>query len=365
MKIVALTEKNQSPAIWWRITQPYTFLRKKGIDAQLCWLDLDENPTLDIRDAVVVLPRTLIKGGVVGEATAWVERLRGLGAKKIVYELDDDTLSDDYVAYLTGCGRITESSKQIVALERARQLETIQACDAITVSTRALGNVVRNYATNTAIHVIPNMIPVKWFESKLAPHIDWGEKIITIGWAGGLRPAEDFTAMAQAWGRIAQAYPHVRFVVAGYQAEEIYKHVPFESIVRIPWTILDEWPKSMQVDIGCCTLENTPFNQCKSAIKAFEYGLAGATVVGTKTVYGDMITNRVSGMVVENIVEEWYIALSVLIENKGNIRSALGHYWHAQIKKYCSLEENWNNWSDAYQLIHTGYMNKRKMKVTR
>jgi hypothetical protein len=94
--------------------------------------------------------------------------------------------------------------------------------------------------------------------------------------------------MAEAWARIAQRYPDVRFVVAGHQPDVIYRQdIPLDRIIRLPIAPLDQYPTMHQVTIGCCAVADSPFSRCKTPIKLWEYTLAGAAVVATPMLYTD------------------------------------------------------------------------------
>jgi glycosyltransferase involved in cell wall biosynthesis len=231
VKIRAIVDKPNSAYAHWRIVRPYTMLQSQGIDADWCWLDDKNTPLDNVDGAVIVLQRTIL--GTIKQALQFIEHLRSLKVKAIVYELDDDTLTQAYIRHMKMCGRILDSTIEKIKSEIAVQTILIQQCDAVTVSTLELKIIVEE-VFNGPIYVVHNAIDVDWFTSKLQPLFDGkADGIVTIGWAGGLRPRYDLEPMAKAWGAIEKTHDNVRFVVAGWQPDVIYENVDMNKIVRL------------------------------------------------------------------------------------------------------------------------------------
>ena len=349
--LLALTDRETHADAYWRVSRPFSRLREAGATADVCWLDADELPTISPEGRVVVLQRVVVKGGSEDRVRAWVQRLRDAGALAVVFELDDDVLSPAYLEYLDACGGLELVKRQRLMDERQALEWAMRACDAVTVSTGPLAEVVRRY-TDCPVLVVPNAIDVAWFRDRLVPRPEWG-KHLTIGWAGGRRPDADLEPMAVAWGRIAKKYPHVRFVVGGWQPDCIYREVDdLDRIVRVPWRDLDDWPPVMQVDIGCCPLADTPFNRCKSPIKAWEYGMAGAAVVASPTVYG---RERLAGLPVllASDADVWESEISALIEDD-MMRLTLAAGLRAHVGEHHRLQDSLQERASAYRQIAEG-----------
>jgi len=303
--LLALTDRETHADAHWRIVRPFARLREAGATADVCWLDADEMPTEPVAGRVVVLQRVVVKGGTEDRVRSWVQRLRDAGALAVVFEMDDDVISPAYMEYLDACGGLELVKRQRLEDERQALEWAMQACDGVTVSTEPLAVVVRRY-TDKPVIVVPNAIDVAWFRARLMRRASWMKNhLLVIGWAGGRRPDADLEPMAVAWGRIARRYPQVRFVVAGWQPDCIYREVDdLDRIFRVPWQDIEDYPQTMQVDIGCTPLADTAFNRCKSPIKAWEYGLAGAAVVSSPTVYMDEVSHGAHGWLAET-AGEW------------------------------------------------------------
>lgn len=312
MRIVALTDKPDSAYGWWRVARPLTALAKHGVDTEIGWLTKDDKPTASIKDSIVILQRVLLKDGLLEYAETFIQSLRNEGAKHIVYELDDDSFSLYYVQYLRESGRIAPASIMSVNKERDRVRYLMGLCDSVTVTTHKLAQLVRSYIQNKQVWVLPNLIDANWYLQHKEPLPD--DEYVRIGWAGGLRPAADFMPMAEAWANIAEQYPQVRFVVAGYQPEEIYSRVDLDKIERRVWAPLTGWPTNMQVDIGCCALAPTNFNLYKSPIKWMEFTLSGAAVICSETMYGQHITDD-EAIIIPHNTDSWTSALEALVDS--------------------------------------------------
>lgn len=332
----------------WRVSRPLARLRERGVDAAECWLDADERPTVSPAGRLVILQRVAMKGDA-SAIRAWVQRLRDAGADAVVFELDDDEISPACLDWMRAAGGLESVGAARLEAERLALLATLQACDAVTVSTEPLAAVVRRY-TDRPVIVLPNALDVQWFRERLMGRPEWHGEHLTIGWAGGRRPDADLEPMAVAWGRIARRFPRVRFVVGGWQPDCIYREVDdLDRITRVPWRALDDWPPLMQVDIGCTPLADTPFNRCKSPIKLWEYALAGAAVVASPTVYMDEVAHG-AGAWLADTADEWECMLALLIENDWlRLNSAAGI--RAHIGEHHRLQDSLAQRAAAYRDI--------------
>lgn len=333
----------------WRVWQPYKQLQVHGYPA--AW-GFYENPAtiglLPVFDALVLcrLGWTRRDRRAVRRQ---VERWRRAG-KRLFYECDDDLFSPFMVRQQKG-GIAAEVPEWTLEQQRQDSLWTLRLCDGVTVSTQRLASVVRQY-TDKPVAVIPNAIDAEWFAAvqKLGTRPAAG---LTIGWAGGRRPDSDLTEMAVAWGRIARRYPEVTFVLGGAQPAVVWEHVPGNRITALPWRNIYEYPLSLVgIDIGCCPLEDRPFNRCKTPIKAWEYALSGAAVVASPTVYGQCIDGGRSGFVAQT-ADEWEEALAILVRDAG-IRQSMAADLKADVLEKWSLKKQYWRWPAAWRRLVEG-----------
>lgn len=346
-KFVALVDRPDAAYAWWRITRPFSYLQQAGYQAAWCWFT-DQQPMLDITNAVVILQRVVLRHGNKEATKQFMSILRSLGPARIYYEVDDDIFSESYKQYLIDCGRIGSTLKANIDVEIERQREIVSLCDRVITTNITLGTLIQNEC-KTHVTIIPNFIDSAYFKRglMLKPHpykMDLTE--IIVGWAGGLRPEYELEAMAKAWGYIASKYDRVKFVVGGYQPDIIYQHVPIERIIRVPYKKLVDWPSVMQVDIGCVPLADTPFNRCKSPIKIMEFALAGASVISSPIMYKNYFGQSETGCTFvssNDDVSEWVHYIEEQIVSK-QTRNVLANMLYNYVLSRWTLERNYEKW---------------------
>lgn len=347
---VVSSESNTEGCNAWRVWQPFAMLQLHGYLA-----DWDFRSRIDKTHVAGLYKAHLIcRAAAVpqerGQMTRWFKQMRDAG-KVCIYECDDDLFS----VFMTDqqMRRVADDSRsrKRLELERESSIWVLQRCDGVTVTTQHLASTVRQY-TSKPVEVVPNAIDIGFFQRVQAV----GTRTVpglTIGWAGGNRPDTDLTEMAIAWGSIARRYPQVRFVVQGAQPWAIYAHVPIDQIVAVPWMPIEEYPKGLlDIDIGCCPLENRPFNRCKTPIKAYEYGVSGSAVVASPTVYRHAITHGENGYLATT-AEEWEEALSLLVEREA-LRYRLAAQLRRDVVERWSLKKNYWRWPMAWNRLAGG-----------
>lgn len=355
MKIRALINTKGAEEIpaWfqWRITNPFEHMNKYGIDidARHEWAPIgwQFDPDLDI----LILPRIDVKDYEKQEVQKWFKAIQANGTK-LIYECDDDVFSEDYVSqlaklYWTPDKPIEMLSPLIDELERRRRdaLWTLLQCDAVTVSSKALGAYVKTLTT-APVHVVNNAIDVDKFERGLGPLIPRGE-FVFIGWAGGMRTTNDLEIMLEAWVKLAEQRPQVRFIFGGWSPKGISALHPtlVDKAATTKWLPVSEYGKNYQVDIGCCAINDNGFGRKKSPIKSWEYALAGAAVVASNVVYEDEPI-----ILIAETVDDWLIYLKHLVDDE-QARQTNASLFKQHVLQYHSLEYEWYNWKSTYQDI--------------
>jgi glycosyltransferase involved in cell wall biosynthesis len=174
----------------------------------------------------VILPRLHWPEEEREKADQWFRALHKAGLA-IIYEVDDDLFTDDFVRRLT-----TMHGYDAVGAETRRHCiyHAVKACDGVTVSNQRMATITRQI-TDKPVKVVPNFIDLRWFK-KVQKRVERKVAGLTIGWAGGNRPDSDVEMMALAWARIAARYPHVTFVIQGHP-EGVYDNVPNERIAML------------------------------------------------------------------------------------------------------------------------------------
>jgi glycosyltransferase involved in cell wall biosynthesis len=285
-----------------------------------------------------------------------IDRQHALGIA-VYMDMDDDLFSDDFVRRL-----IHTHDKDPQAAEQIRQsgIDSLRLMDGVTVSNQRLATLVRKH-TDKPVEVVANYMDIRWFQSVL-DRSDRQVKGLCIGWAGGKRPDSDVEQMAIAWQRIMNKYPDVTFFIQGHQPPAITERIPDARRKAADWLPVHAYPLPyVNIDIGCCPLQDTYFNRCKTHIKAMEYSCAGAAVVASPTVYNRIIEHGVDGYLCET-ADEWETALAALIDSP-NRRKRTAQRLMAKVQSEHSLEGNVWRWPVAWENIYADFRDRQKRRI--
>jgi hypothetical protein len=349
MKIRALIDGDASEAQFhWRVHAPFKHLAYyENVDT----VNIGDNPPTDTD--IVVLPKLQVDNDpdLRKEAKEYIDALKAQGTV-VVYDADDDMWSPQYVEYYVQMTTLYKETPQIIALidelcKRAEgSLWVMNQCDAVTVSTGRLAVQVNKLLDSAQpVVVVPNAIDVDAFEASIdRENLFTHPYFTTIGWSGGSRPLNELEPMLQAWARLATEFDKVRFVIGGWQPDLTDYPTIVEKLVTSKWLPINKYGTNYSVDIGCVCVGNTDFSLSKSPIKAWEFALADALVVGSQNVY------QVEPILVCNDTEDWYKFLKYYILNIEE-REALAESYKKHVKAQHDLKYNWLYWMDAYSKI--------------
>lgn len=341
----------------WRVLQPYTELQRQGMDCAE-WGRKDDNRLADVVHVfdAVVIPRQHWPEEQRDKGDRWFNALHK-ARKAIIYEVDDDMFTDAFVKRLVDNHGYTW---EYASTRRDCILHAMQACDGVTVSSQRLATIVREY-TDRPVVVVENYIDLKWFRAVQRA----SERIVpglTIGWAGGNRPDGDMIIMAEAWSRIAERHLNVTFVIQGHHTPALYDAVPKGRVASLDWLPIESYPAGLvNIDIGCCPLEDTAFNRAKTPIKAMEYAASGAAVVASPTIYGRVVDNGVNGFICRT-ADEWEDALHQLVEDR-DLRRGMAKALLTKVRERHALEKNAWRWPEAWGEIINDFRTRQSRRI--
>ena len=334
----------------WRVWQPTRFLRLHGYPCD--WVFVRDPWLLRVpleAYQAIVLCRLAWHRSERGRAEHWLRSLRGNG-RKVLFEADDDLFTPFMVEQQLARTNPEKSRRELEA-DREGALWMLAHADGVTVSTQYLASTVRRF-TDAPVEVVPNALDAEWF-SERQRGMHRVRPGVTIGWAGGNRPDADVAEMAVAWGRLAERFPDVTFVVMGHHPLVIREHVPPERLVEVPWLHPDDYPTGLVgIDVGCCPLAETPFNRSKTPIKAWEFGRSGAAVVASPTVYRHVIRHGENGLLAST-ASEWETCLAALLDGTFDRRGLAGAL-AGDVATRFSLKKAYWKWPAAWNRLWRG-----------
>ncbi len=354
----------------WRAYQPARELQRKGHFVHFFYNDPDDKklakqlPPAALAEVrkqpeltIAVLPfdavsfaRLSTHEAVLPLLANHIDQLHRLG-KAVFYELDDDM-------FLHAADHLTAEEDQERLAGIRRVVHTVKLCDGVTVSSKRLRSVTQ-YATGGTIPVayVPNLIDYRWWRQVQAQ----SKRTVpspTIGWAGAKRQEADLAPMAEGWRRIAARFPEVRFVAQGWAPPVIRDAVPADRLTVLPFLALEHYPMGLvNIDIGCCSVADTPFNACKTPIKALEYGASGAAVVATTALYGEIIRHQDTGLIA-NDADAWELCLARLVADPA-YRAVLAGRLRRRILADWTLEHGAERWLDAWDWLLQSYRERK------
>lgn len=342
-RVFFATQDRSGPLIW-RCLWPAAALVRQGYYVAHGRLQNPRSAQNAVGTDAIVFNRMSWLGTELPQGEAFIAEQHRQG-RVLLFEMDDDLISIDCREQLHLLGAQEGLSPGEVDDAILRRLESIHRLDGVTVTTEHLAGVVRGL-TDTPVAVVPNAIDWAWFQdvSLGAPRQD---RRLTIGWAGGRRLEADTAPLAEAWRRVARRYPHVAFKVAGYQAPDLLAAVPEAQRIAARWEPLDRYARAYAgIDIGCCPLADTPFNRCKTPVKAYEYAAMDAAVVASPTVYAAALGPDKFGLLADT-ADAWEDALCRLIEDQA-LRFTLAARWAKRVRERHSLPGQAGAWPRAW-----------------
>jgi hypothetical protein len=274
---------DHSASTYYRLTVPLRALFNV-YRARVSWAFIEDDQVLQAhRYDMVILSR--VSSLALDRAKLAIQLLHAQGTR-VFLDYDDDLLS------------VPEWNPGRLSIEAQDSIRALMGlADGVIVTNPTLASAFRPYARRIAI--LPNFV-----ESEAWPDTRKPNAKIRIGLYGSASHVRDWELVATPMRQIMERYgDQVEFSVSE-PVPDYLKDIPHTAQ---PWVPLSSYPYVMnQVDIGLCPLIDDDFNRSKTALKALEYGLAGAAVVASPTLYRDVVQGR--GALARSEAE-WYDAI--------------------------------------------------------
>jgi Glycosyl transferases group 1 len=226
---------------------------------------------------------------------------------------------------------------------RRRMAENLAVADMVTVSTEPLAEQMRQYNDNVV--VIGNYVDAAMLEY---PRPEWDG--LTVGWAGSSTHAGDFMAVSTWLREFYRRRPALRWHSFGHD------YGPLTGATRRRFTkwrdIVEDqagYCASMRWDVGIAPLDDNPFNQCKSDLKAKEYMALGIPGVYSDVApYAATVRHGETGFLASNR-SQWLEALNALADDP-DLRDRMGKAVREQAADF-TIQGNGHRWVEALERL--------------
>lgn len=234
-----------------------------------------------------------------------VARLKDAG---VVVGFDDDDNSEAAPPELEAL--IAEGSLVRAQRDFARLLVRAPEIDLFTTPSDDLADRFQRAGAGS-VHVIDNHLPGAF--GRVRPV---GHEGLVIGWHAASEHQLDVEALGidAVLRRLLDAHPDVHVVTIGIDLElghERYRREDFMPIAELTQRLAD-------FDLGIVPLADTPFNRCRSNVKAREYAAAGVPWLASPLGAYAHLGRDEGGLLVED--DEWFGALDGLIRSRRDRR---------------------------------------------
>lgn len=224
----------------------------------------------------------------------------------------------------------------------------VRHAKAVVVSTEFLAAKYREL--NSAVHVLPNYIDFDLFYRPV-PQSAEPDGRINIGLLGSSIQPSNFALVDQALRALVERYGtrlHIDFV--GWECPQGWSGHPLTTFHTFVHQYVDYAAQLRQWnwDIALIPLASDEYNQCKSYIKWLDYSAAGiASVFSDVSVYSQVVTHEVTGLLMPNSSQAWLDAITQLIESPGK-RHALAAAGQKQVREGFDLAAKAAHYHDVY-----------------
>lgn len=265
--------------------------------------------------------------------------------KKVYFDVDDLVIDTKYTNQIKFIQEMNEEDKRLYDSGVERMKKTLLLCDGAITTTERLAEELKHYVPEVFINrntASDRMVQLsKWavYDREVLPLLsldqanshkdrkrilkaaqtakekDENNRIAMGYFSGSITHNDDVKLILPALVRILADYKNVELHIVG-ELDVPAELEPFKNrIIARPFVSWEELPKLIaSVDINLAPLEDTIFNEAKSENKWVEAALVKVpTVASDVGAFARMMENNVTGLLCSS-VDEWYAALSKLIE---------------------------------------------------
>ncbi len=190
----------------------------------------------------------------------------------VIADIDDLVVDEAFTDYSPGVLNGLVSRRVTRRRFRAHR-RALPWFDGVTVSTEPLASHVRHLFPHIRVEVVHNSVHRAWRHEPQEILINAGKKIITY-FPGTRSHHRDFAQIQEPISHFLRSHPEVRLQITGpleFSIDADSRQVSHQE--RVPFSEYQSRVRSGWVNLA--PLEETLFNQCKSALKVLEAGYWG------------------------------------------------------------------------------------------
>lgn len=228
----------------------------------------------------------------------------------------DDLIFDPDCAQFRPSVRNDLASVEKVRKGFALNAEALAKLDKLQFSTDELKRRYLALNPEAKCTVIPNAGYRLWHV--VPPKTEIAERNISY-FSGTKTHDKDFAIVAPVLKKLLDRHTDLKIRIVGPVALDL-QH---ERVVRVPKVPFSDYPQLVAASyISIAPLEDTPFNQCKSALKSIEAGMMNVPTVVSSV--GDFAKMHMRGVLHANSTEEWETQLEFALDRQNYKELATG-----------------------------------------
>jgi len=321
---------------WWRVVNPLSHINPEKFNVTLSKSIIDEKDVIGSWRSLGKNYDLLFTSYIDSpKPYSYLRAVMQQYKLKHIMDLDDNLYNIDEFNPVSMYYKAKEGLKEI-------QQVIVNDSENLTVTTKYLKNLSKEYGRTKPTFVLPNYIDLETykfdFKTKKKP-----DKKINIVYQGSTTHYTDIvkSGIIEAAKMINEKYgKRVKFVFIGMIPEGIEDVLPNGRCDYIDgrsdffeWVEL--WKDKMgKMDIAIAPLNHSDFNYGKSEIKFYEASACKLPFIGSNTPnYQRVVRSGVNGFTVRNEPIEWFNHISTLIDNP-DLRQKFGEQAYKDVQDY-------------------------------
>lgn len=252
-----------------------------GIDCTLSHLTDPRLPEIAESASIVILHRVAFDRHVEKLFAAF-RRRKAL----VILDADDFLYDPAIMSWIDSPDFKDPVRAALYRRELMRHRETLDHCDAVTVSTQHLADLIKPFGKPVRVHRNAFSLEMLALSEKAFRERPRHPERVVIGYASGTRTHDKDLAMIQPCLRsVLERFPQVELWLMGEVDAGLNWGGARDRVHLLPWVPWRDLPARLaQVDINIAPLvPENPFNQAKSEIKFMESALVRVPTIASKT----------------------------------------------------------------------------------